>query len=81
MALLSGAAALFIVKAMSSIEVNESLQAAIGLTTVVRLCLGKRWHLVQAFLYLAIQTLVVVTLLESCQVRLSLHAVSFANPP
>ncbi|KAG6380043.1 hypothetical protein JVT61DRAFT_8123 [Boletus reticuloceps] len=70
-ALLSGTAALFVVEAMSSIEGNEAFQASIEFTTIAHLFLGKRWHLtVQALLYLALQTLVIASLLESFQVCL-----------
>ncbi|KAF8550992.1 hypothetical protein OG21DRAFT_1445836 [Imleria badia] len=67
-ALLSGTAALFVVEAMSSIEGNEAFQASIEFTTIAHLFLGKRWHLaVQGLLYLAMQTLVIASLLESFQ--------------
>ncbi|KAF8128973.1 AAAP amino acid permease [Boletus edulis] len=67
-ALLSGTAALFVVEAMSSIEGNEAFQASIEFTTIAHLFLGKRWHLtVQVLLYLALQTLVIASLLESFQ--------------
>ncbi|KAH0835793.1 AAAP amino acid permease [Lanmaoa asiatica] len=68
-ALLSGAAALFLVEAMSSIEGNEGFQASIEFTTIAHLFLGKRWHVVvQGLLYLAIQTLVIASMLESFQI-------------
>lgn len=69
MSLLSGTAALFIVETMSSIEGNEEFQASIEFTTIAHLFLGKRWHIVvQGLLYLAMQTLVIASLLESFQV-------------
>lgn len=68
-ALLSGTAALFLVEVMSSIEGNERFQASIEFTTIAHLFLGKRWHLVvQGLLYLAMQTLVIASLLVSFQV-------------
>lgn len=69
-ALLSGTAALFLVEVMSSIEGNEDFQASIEFTTIAHLFLGKRWHVVvQGLLYLAVQTLVIASLLVSFQVR------------
>ncbi|KAG9315158.1 AAAP amino acid permease [Chiua virens] len=66
--LLSGAAALFVVEVMTSIEGNEIFQASVEFTTIAHLFLGKRWHLiVQGLLYLAMQTLVIASLLESFQ--------------
>ena len=54
---------------MSSIEGNEAFQASIEFTTIAHLFLGKRWHIVvQGLLYLAMQTLVIASLLESFQV-------------
>ncbi|KAG8217068.1 hypothetical protein J3R82DRAFT_5067 [Butyriboletus roseoflavus] len=71
MALLSGTAALFLVEVMSSIEGNERFQASIEFTTIAHLFLGKRWHVVvQGLLYLAMQSLVIASLLVSFQVCL-----------
>ncbi|KAH7887300.1 AAAP amino acid permease [Phlebopus sp. FC_14] len=67
-ALLSGLAALLLVEAMASIQGNEKFQAAIEFTTIAHLFFGKRWHLVvQGFLYVAMQTIVIASLIESFQ--------------
>ena len=66
---------------MSSIEGNESSQATIQFTTIAPLFLGKTWHIVQALLYLTIQTLSIASLSESFQVHISLHAVSSSRQP
>lgn len=68
-AFLTGSATLFIVEAMSSIEGNEEFQASIEFTTVAHLFLGKRWHwAVQIVLYVALQALIITSLIESFQV-------------
>jgi len=54
---------------MTIIEGNEQFQASIEFSTLAEVFLGKRWHLVvQFFLYMALQSLVVTSLIESFQV-------------
>ena len=68
-AFLTGSATLFIVEAMTSIEGNEEFQASIEFTTIAHLFLGKRWHwAVQVVLYVALQSLIITSLIESFQV-------------
>lgn len=71
-AFLTGSATLFIIEAMASIEGNESFQAAIEFTTIAHLFLGRRWHwAVQIVLYVALQALIITSLIESFQVSSS----------
>lgn len=54
---------------MASIEGNEEFQASIEFTTIAHLFLGKRWHwTVQIVLYVALQALIITSLVESFQV-------------
>jgi phosphate starvation-inducible membrane PsiE len=72
-AFLTGSAALFLVESMASIEGNQQFEAAIEFSTLAHLFLGNGWHLaVQFLLYVALQTLIVTSLIESFQVRLRL---------
>jgi hypothetical protein len=68
-AFLTGSATLFTIEAMTSIEGNEEFQASIEFTTIAYLFLGKRWHwAVQIVLYVALQALIITSLIESFQV-------------
>ena len=68
-AFLTGSATLFIIEAMASIEGNGEFQASIEFTTIAHLFLGKRWHwAVQIVLYVALQALIITSLIESFQV-------------
>jgi hypothetical protein len=68
-AFLTGSATLFIIEAMASIEGNEGFQASIEFTTIAHLFLGKRWHwVVQIILYVALEALIITSLIESFQV-------------
>jgi hypothetical protein len=54
---------------MTSIKGNEEFQASIEFTTIAHLYLGKRWHwAVQIVLYIALQSLIITSLVESFQV-------------
>lgn len=83
-AFLTGSATLFIIEAMASIEGNEEFQASIEFTTIAHLFLGKRWHwVVQIVLYVALQALIITSLIESFQVswgRSSIWSSSLAHP-
>lgn len=74
MAFLSGSAALFLVQALASVEGNDKFQAGIEFTTLAHLFLGDRWHYaVQALLYVALQSVMITSLIESFQVRCRLR--------
>ena len=54
---------------MASIQGNEEFQASMEFTTIAHLYLGKRWHwTVQIVLYIALQSLIITSLIESFQV-------------
>jgi len=54
---------------MASIQGNEDFQASIEFTTIAHLYFGKRWHwAVQIVLYIALQSLIITSLVESFQV-------------
>jgi hypothetical protein len=68
-AFLTGSATLFMIETMASIEGNEEFQASIEFTTIAHLFLGKRWHwAVQIILYVALEALIITSLIESFQV-------------
>lgn len=67
-AFLTGSATLFVIEVMASIQGNEEFQASIEFTTIAHLYLGKRWHwAVQIVLYVALQSLIITSLIESFQ--------------
>jgi len=69
--ILTGAAALFIVESMASIEGNEDFEASIEFSTIAELFLGPRWRwVIQIILYITLQTQVIISLIESFQVTL-----------
>jgi hypothetical protein len=66
---LSAAASLFLVEAMSNIRGNENFQAQVEFSTVAELCLGKRSHVIlQIILYLALQSVNISSIIISTQV-------------
>ena len=68
-ALLTGSASLFLIQALSSVENNEHFQSGIEFTTLAELFLGKQWHwAVQALLFVALQSVMITSLIESFQV-------------
>lgn len=67
---LSAAASLFLVEAMSHIRGNERFQAQVEFTTIAELCLGRRSHLIlQIILFLALQSVNISSIIISAQVR------------
>lgn len=68
--ILSSFASLFLVEAMSHIRGNERFQAGVEFTTIAALCLGSKSHYVlQAILYLALQSVNISSIIISCQVH------------
>ena len=67
--ILSGFASLFLVEAMSHIRGNEQFQGGVEFTTIAALCLGPKSHYVlQAILFLALQSVNISSIIISCQV-------------
>lgn len=65
---------------MASIQGNEEFQASIEFTTIAHLYLGKRWHwAVQIVLYIALQSLIITSLIESFQVSTGLVVFSLSH--
>jgi hypothetical protein len=68
-AFLAGAAALFLVEAMASVDGNEQFKASIEFSTLAELFFGRKWHWVfQIALYIALQSQTIASLIESFQV-------------
>jgi len=68
--ILSAAASLFLVEAMSQIRGNERFQEQVEFTTIAELCLGRRSHLIlQVILFLALQSVNISSIIISAQVK------------